>query len=197
MSGRNIAELIKSSELAVMGAVLMIGLGLLGSFLAIAIDMNPSVLSGWIFVCGGLAYLFYAFVARDDGEALWRIVISFYYLFGGIFLFLFTGPEMNMKPLIFLVGTIVLLEGVTEFFIFSRLRQREGSGWIVAGAIATIFLAFIIWCLWPFSSMRLIGGFVGAEFVISGVSRLMYSLATHKQLETIAREKRLPAWQAD
>ena len=197
MSGRSTAELIQSSELAIMGAVLMIGLGLLGSFLAIALEMTPPTLSGWIFVCGGFAYVFYGFVARDDGEALWRIVISFYYLFGGICLFSFTGPQMNMKPLTLLVGTIVLLEGVTEFFIFSRLRPREGSGWIVAGAIATIFLALIIWCLWPFSSMRLIGGFVGAKFVISGTSRLMYSLATHKRLETIAREKRLLAWQAD
>jgi uncharacterized membrane protein HdeD (DUF308 family) len=197
MGGRSIADLIKSSELAVMGAVLMISLGLVGIFLAIAIGITPSVLSGWLFVISGFAYFFYAFATRDDGEALWRAVISLYYLFGGICLFLFTGPGVNAKALIFIAGTIVLLEGVTELFIFSRLRPMDGSGWIVAGAIATIFLAFIIWCLWPFSSVRLIGGFVGAKFVISGVSRLMYSLATHKRFEAIAKEERVLAGQPD
>jgi uncharacterized membrane protein HdeD (DUF308 family) len=124
------------------------------------------------------------------------MMMGFYYLFGGISLFLFR-QELEMKPLILIVGTIVLLEGVTEFFIFSQLRSRDGSGWIVSGAIATIFFAFIIWCLWPFSSVRLIGGIVGTKFVISGVSRLMYSLATHKRFEAIAKEERVLAGQPD
>ncbi len=87
------------------------------------------------------------------------------------------------------VGVIVLVEAMMEFLIFYGLRAREGSGWIAAGAFATTFLALIICGLWAVSSMRMIGGIVGTKFVISGVSRLMYSLATHKRLEAIAREQ--------
>lgn len=107
--------------------------------------------------------------------------------------FSFFGPKLQLKNVTFVVGTIFLCEGVLELFIFSRLRPREGSGWIVAGAIATILMAFIVWCLWPFSSMRLLGGIVSTKFVISGLSRLMYSMATHKKLEAIAQGKELLA----
>src|SRR5271169_3189421 len=174
MAGRNTTELIHTTELAIVGAVLMIGLGSVGIFLSIAIGLAPSVLSAWIFITSGFAYFLYAFATRDDGEVLWRMLIGFVYLFGGFYLFLFFGPELELRNVIFVVGTIILFEGIAEFFIFSRLRPREGSGWIVAGAIATILMAFIIWCLWPFSSIRLIGGIVSTKFVISGLSRLMY-----------------------
>ena len=191
MAGRSTTELIQSTGLAISGAVFMIGLGAVGIFLSIAIGIVPSVLPGWIFSIGGLTYCFYAFATRDDGEALWRTMIGLLYLFAGFYLFLFFVPELQLRNVIFVVGTIVLFEGVAEFFIFSRLRSREGSGWIVSGAIATVVLAFIIWCLWPFSSMRLIGGIVSTKFVISGLSRLMYSIATRKKLEAVAGERGL------
>jgi uncharacterized membrane protein HdeD (DUF308 family) len=189
MAGRSTTELIQSTELAIGGAVYMIGLGSVGLFLAIVIGPAPSVLSGWIFVTGGFAYFLYAFATRDDGEALWRMLTGFLYVFAGWYLFSFIGLELQLTNVIFVVGTIVLFEGVVEFFIFSRLRPLAGSGWIVSGAIATVFLAFITWCLWPFSSMRLIGGIVSTKFVLSGLSRLMYSMATHMKLEAIAKEK--------
>lgn len=92
-----------------------------------------------------------------------------------------------MKNVMVVTGVIVLIESMMEFLIYYRLRARKGSGWIAAGAIATTLLVLIICGLWPVSSMRLIGGIVGTKFVISGVSRLMYSLATHKSLEEFAR----------
>ena len=191
---RSTAALIQTNELAIMGAILVMSLGVLGMFLSIAIGIHPSMLDSWIFLACGCAYFFYAFATREEGEALWRALTSLLYIFAGLYLYLFFVPEFRLKDLIFVVGAVVLLEGVMEGFIFFRLRGRDGSGWIVAGAIATIFLALIIWCLWPFTSMRLIAGLVGAKFVLSGLSRLMYSLAMHKKLEARAQEQGLFAW---
>lgn len=187
MSG-SVAKLIRSSELAAMGAILLIGLGLVGIFLSIATGLNPTLLSGRIFVACGLAYFIYAFATRNDGEAAWRILTSFLYTFAGFYLLLFFSPGLQARNVMVVVGVIVLIESMMEFLIFYRLRAREGSGWIAAGAIATTLLVLIICGLWPVSSMRLIGGIVGTKFVISGVSRLMYSLATHKSLEAFARK---------
>jgi len=188
MSGQRVAKLIRSSELAAMGAILLISLGLVGIFLSIVTGLNPTLLSGRIFVACGLAYFIYAFATRNDGEAAWRVLTSFLYTFGGFYLLLFFSPGLQVRNVMVVVGVIVLIEAMMEFLIFYRLRARKGSGWIAAGAIATTLLVLIICGLWPVSSMRLIGGIVGAKFVISGVSRLMYSLATHKSLEAFARE---------
>lgn len=187
MSGQNIAKLIRLSELAIMGAILLISFGLLGIFLAIAIGLDPTLLCGRLFVACGLAYLIYAFATRDDGEAAWRILTSFLYTFAGFYLLLFFSPGLQVRNVMVVTGTIVLIEGLMEFAIFYRLRARKGSGWIAAGAIATTLLVLIICGLWLVSSMRLIGGIVGTKFVISGVSRLMYSLATYKSLAAFAK----------
>jgi len=189
MSGRSTAELIKSSELAIIGAVLMIGLGLVGIFLSIATGLNPTILSGRILVACGFAYLIYAFATRDDGEAAWRILTSILYTFGGFYLLLFFSPGLQVKNVMVVAAVVVLIEGMMEFLIFYRLRARKGSGWIAAGAFATTLLVLIMCGLWPVSSMRLIGGIVGTKFVVSGVSRLMYSLAIHKSLEADARKQ--------
>ena len=188
MSGRSLPQLIRSSELAIMGAVLLIALGLLGIFLSIALGINPTLLSGRIFVACGFAYFIYAFASRNDGEAAWRILTSFLYTFAGFYLLLFFSPGLELRNVMVVVGVIVLIEGMMEFLIFYRLRAREGSGWIAAGAIATTLLVFIVCGLWPVSSMRWIGAIIGTKFVISGVSRLMYSLATHKSLEAFAKK---------
>jgi len=188
MSGRSVAELIRSSELAIIGAVLMIGLGLVGIFLSIAIGLSPTFLSGGLFVACGFAYFIYALATRDDGEAAWRVLTSFLYTFAGFYFLLFFSPGLEVKNVMVVAGGIVLIEGAMEFLIFYRLRARKGSGWIAAGAIATTLLVLIICGLWPVSSMRLIGGIVGTKFVISGVSRLMYSLAAHKSLEAFGRK---------
>ena len=188
MSGRSTAKLIKSSELAIIGAVLMISLGLVGIFLSIATGLNPTLLSGRLFVACGFAYLIHAFATRDDGEAAWRVLTSLLYTFAGFYLLLFFSPGVEIRNVMVVVGVIVLAEGMMEFLIFYRLRARKGSGWIAAGAIATTFLVLIVCGLWPVSSMRLVGGIVGTKFVISGISRLMYSLATHKSLEAFDRK---------
>jgi uncharacterized membrane protein HdeD (DUF308 family) len=171
-----------------MGAVVLIGLGSLGIFLAIATGFNPTLLCGRIFVACGFAYFIYAFATRNDGEAAWRILAGFLYTFTGFYFLLFFSPGLEPRNVMVVLGFIMLVEAMMEFFIFYRLRRRDGSGWIAAGAIATTLLVLIVCGLWPVSSMRLIGGIVGTKFVISGVSRLMYSLATHKSLEAFARK---------
>ena len=193
MSAQSISKLIKSSELAAMGGILLIALGLVGIFLSITTGLNPTLLSGRLFVACGLAYFIYAFATRNDGEAAWRILTSFLYTFAGFYLLLFFSPGLQAKNVMVVVGVVVLIESLMEFLIYYRLRGRQGSGWIAAGAIATTFLVLIVCGLWAVSSMRVIGGIVSTKFVISGISRLMYSLATHKSLEAFARKHESPA----
>jgi len=193
MSAQSISKLIKSSELAAMGGILLIALGLVGIFISIATGLDPTLLSGRLFIACGLAYFIYAFATRNDGEAAWRILTSFLYTFAGFYLLLFFSPGLQVKNVMVVVGVVVLIESMMEFLIYYRLRARQGSGWIAAGAIATTFLVLIVCGLWPVSSMRLIGGIIGTKFVISGISRLMYSLATHKSLEAFARKHESPA----
>ncbi len=184
MTGQStMAVLQRSTALAIAGAIVMIVLGFLAVFMSFTTGIVVSVLLGWVLVVSGFAYFAYAFSARSDGEVLWRILIGFLYAFGGFYLL--ASPQLLLKPLTFLVAAIVFLEALLELMIFSQLRPRPGSGWVLFDGIATIFLAYLILRSWPSPSTWAIGFLVGVKFVVSGVTRLVYSVTTRQTLKAV------------
>ena len=177
------AELQRSTAMAIGGAVVMIVLGFLAVFKSFTTGIDVPVLLGWILVVSGLAYFAYAFSTRSDGEVLWRILIGFLYVFAGFYLL--ASPRLLLKPLTFLVAAIVFIEALLELIIFSRLRPQPGSGWILFDGIVTLLLAYLILRSWPSSSTWAIGFLVGIKFVVSGVTRLMYSVTTRQALKAV------------
>ena len=177
------AVLQRSTAMAIAGATVMIVLGFSAVFMSFSTGIGVSVLLGWILVVSGFAYFAYAFAARSDGEILWRILIGFLYVFGGFYLLV--GSRLLLKPLTFLVAAIVFIEALLELIIFSQLRPHPGSGWILFDGIATLFLAYLILRSWPSSSTWAIGFLVGIKFVVSGVTRLMYSVTTRQTLKAM------------
>jgi uncharacterized membrane protein HdeD (DUF308 family) len=170
--------------MAIGGAVVMIVLGLLAVFMSFTTGIGVSVLLGGVLVGGGFAYFAYAFAAPSDVEVLWRFLIGFLYVFGGFYLL--ASPQLSLKPLTFLAAAIVFIEALLELIIFSQLRPQPGSGWILCDGVATLFLAYLILRSWPSSSTWAIGFLVGIKFVVSGVTRLMYSWTAHQRLKSMA-----------
>jgi uncharacterized membrane protein HdeD (DUF308 family) len=184
MTGQSTAlELKRSTGMAIGGAVVMIVLGFLAVFMSFTTGIGASVLLGWILVGGGFAYFAYAFSARNDGEIVWRILIGFLYVFGGFYLLV--SPQIPLKPLTFLVAAIVFLEALLELIIFSQFRLQPGSGWILFDGIVTLFLSYLIWRSWPSTSTWAIGFLVGIKFVVSGVTRLTYSMTARQTLKAM------------
>jgi uncharacterized membrane protein HdeD (DUF308 family) len=169
--------------MAIAGAVAMIVLGFVAVFMSFTTGIGMSVWLGWVLIVSGFAYFVYAFSASGEGEMLWRILIGFLYAFGGFYLL--ASPQLLLKPLTFLVAAIVFLEALLELIIFSQLRPRPGSGWILFDAITTLVLACLVLRSWPSSSTWAIGFLVGVKFVVSGISRLMYSVTTRQTLKAV------------
>jgi len=184
MPGQNtIAGVKRSTAMAIAGAVAMIVLGFVAVFMSFTTGIGMSVWLGWVLIVSGFAYFVYAFSASGEGEMLWRILIGFLYAFGGFYLL--ASPQLLLKPLTFLVAAIVFLEALLELIIFSQLRPRPGSGWILFDAITTLVLACLVLRSWPSSSTWAIGFLVGVKFVVSGISRLMYSVTTRQTLKAV------------
>ena len=164
---------------AIGGALMMIVLGFLAALLPHVMGASASVSLGWIIVVSGFAYFFYAFAASSDGEVLWRMVIGFFYLFGGFYLL--GSRDFDPKSLTFVAAAIVFVESLLELIIFFRLRMRPGAGWILFDGIATLFLACLILRCWPSDSTQTIGILIGVKFIVSGFTRLMYSVALSRE----------------
>jgi uncharacterized membrane protein HdeD (DUF308 family) len=165
-------------------AVVMIVLGFLAILMPFATGIGVSIFVGWIMVFSGFAYLAYAFAAQGAGSFIWRMLVGIAYVVGGGYLAFH--PGIALESLTLLVAAVFFVEGVTEIVVFFQFRSLPGSGWILFDGIVTLILAYLIWRPWPSSSAWAIGTLLGVNLIVSGVTRLMYSVEARKTLKAIA-----------
>jgi uncharacterized membrane protein HdeD (DUF308 family) len=165
-------------------AILMIVLGLLAIALPLATGIGVSILVGWIVVFGGFTYLAYAFAAQGAGAFLWRILIGIVYVVGGFYLVFH--PALALQSLTLVLAAILVAEGVLQMIAFFQFRSLPGSGWVLFDGIVTLLLGIMIGYPWPFSSGWAIGTIVGINLLVSGFTRLMYSVAARRELKATA-----------
>ena len=165
-------------------AIAMVVLGFVAILMPVATGIGVSIFVGWIMVFSGFAYLAYAFAAQGAGAFLWRMLVGIVYVGGGGYLAFH--PGIALESLTLLVAVIFAVEGVTEFVVFFQFRNLPGSGWILFDGILTLVLAFLIGRQWPSSSAWAIGTLLGINLIVSGFTRLMYSVEARKSLKAIA-----------
>jgi uncharacterized membrane protein HdeD (DUF308 family) len=185
MSGKSIIDVFtEATGMSIGLAVLMIVLGILAVFLPFATGIGVSILVGWVIVFSGFAYLAYAFAAQGTGGFLWRTLIGIVYVIGGFYLAFH--PGLALESLTLVVASVFLIEGVAEIIVFFQFHALSGSGWILFDGVVTLLLAYMIWRPWPASSVWAIGTLVGINLIVSGFTRLMYSVAARKTVKAIA-----------
>ena len=164
-------------------AVLMIVMGFLAITLPLATGIGISILVGWIVVFGGFTYVAYAFSAEGAGAVFWRMLIGIVYVVGGFYLVFH--PGLALASLTLVLAAILIAEGVLQMIVFFQFRSLPGSGWVLFDGIMTLLLGFLIGS-WPSSSGWAIGTLVGINLLVSGFTRLMYSVAARKELKATA-----------
>lgn len=164
-------------------SVVMIVLGCLALLLPFATGIGVSIAVGWIIVFSGFAYVASAFAARGAGSFLWRLLIGGVYICGGLYLAFH--PGLALESLTLAMAVMFFFEGVLEIVVFFQFRTLPGSGWILFDGLVTLLLAYMIWRPWPSSSVWAIGTILGINLIVSGFTRLMYSVAARNTLEAI------------
>jgi len=165
-------------------AVLMIVLGLVAIVKPFAAGIGISLFLAWLIVLGGFAYLVYAFSAGHAGSFLWRTLIGAVYIVGGIYLVVH--PAIALASFTIMLAAILIAEGVFQLVTFFDVRALPGSGWILFDGITTLILGALIAYPWPGSSLWAVGTLFGVNMLMSGFTRLMYSLAARKLLSSVA-----------
>jgi uncharacterized membrane protein HdeD (DUF308 family) len=184
MTAQSPTNVFKQAAGASIGwGVVMIVLGCLALCLPFATGIGVSVALGWIIVFGGFAHIASAFAARGAGSFLWRILVGVVYVIGGAYLAF--NPGLALESFTLAMAVMFFMEGVLEIVVFFQFRTLPGSGWVLFDGIVTLFLAYLIWRPWPGSSVWAIGTILGVNLIVSGFTRLMYSVAARKTLEAI------------
>jgi uncharacterized membrane protein HdeD (DUF308 family) len=84
------------------------------------------------------------------------------------------------------LASLFLIEGVLDIVLFVKMRSVGGSTWVLLDGIITLLLGLMIYMQWPSSSAWAIGTLVGVSMIISGVTRVMMSLAVRKAAQSVS-----------
>lgn len=185
MSPNTPSDIVKqASTLSVLWGVLLIVAGIvaIGSPYVAAVAVN--VILAWLIVVAGVFHLFLAFHAHGGGSLIWKLLVGVAYVCFGVYLVLH--PALGVASLTLLLASLFLIEGVLDIALYTKIRALGGSTWVLLDGIVTLLLGLMIYTQWPSSSAWAIGTLVGASMIVSGVTRVMMSLAVRKVAAKLA-----------
>lgn len=172
-----------STHKAAPSVILSVALIIMG-ILAMVLPEIPSIavvlLVGWLLLFDGFIQLAHAFQSKGIGPIAWKLLVSVCYIASGIFLV--ARPLIGAASLTLMLALFFFAVGVMDITFYFSTRAAGGSGWMLLNGLVTLFLGFIIWRRWPQGSLWYIGTLVGVGMFMTGVTRLMMTLAVRKLL---------------
>jgi uncharacterized membrane protein HdeD (DUF308 family) len=177
------AEVVRhASTWSVVWGVLLIVAGMLAIGSPFLAALAVTGLIGWLIIFTGAIHIVMAFHSHGAGSIIWKLLIGIAYMCFGTYLVV--RPVIGVASLTLLLASLFLIEGILNIVLFFKMRSMRGSSWMLIDGIITLLLGLMIYLQWPSSSAWAIGIFVGVSMILSGVSRVMLSLAARKAAGT-------------
>ncbi|HET7892604.1 MAG TPA: DUF308 domain-containing protein [Candidatus Sulfotelmatobacter sp.] len=182
-SGNPVAIVRRASTVSILWGACLIVLGLVAIAAPMAAAAAVNVFISWLLVLAGAVHLAVAFHLREAGRVIWRALVGLAYIGFGVYLI--THPAIGVASLTLVLASLFLLEGIFDITLFFQARGYKRSTWILLDGIVTLLLGLLIYLQWPSSSAWAIGTLVGVSMIISGVTRLMVSVAVRKATDSV------------
>jgi uncharacterized membrane protein HdeD (DUF308 family) len=180
------SNLVKqASTWSIVWGVLLILIGMLAVASPLVAAVAVNVVLAWLIIFAGVVHLVLAFHTHSAGSVIWKLLVGLAYIAFGFYVIMH--PVLAVASLTLLLGALFLVEGVFDIALFFQMRPTRGSGWILFDSIVSLLLGLLIYLQWPSSSAWAIGTLVGASLIVTGVARVMLSLAVRKVTGTISR----------
>jgi uncharacterized membrane protein HdeD (DUF308 family) len=179
MADHSPVEIVRhASTLSILWGVLLIVFGFfaVGAPFVAAIAVSFAV--AWLIILAGVVHLMIAVHAHRAGRLLWKLLVGVAYVAFGVYLLLH--PVLGVASLTFVLAVLFLVEGILDVILFFNMRSMRGAFWVLVDGLVTLLLGLMIYLQWPSSSLWAIGVLVGVSMIISGVTRVMLSLAVRK-----------------
>jgi uncharacterized membrane protein HdeD (DUF308 family) len=151
----------------VAGLIAMVEPGVSGLFIALIV--------GWSAIFNGFAQIIYGFRTHGGAHMFLEIILGIIYIIAGVYLIMH--PVGSLFALTLLLACFLLVYGIFALVLAFRMRPHNGWGWVLFDGIITILLGALIWKHWPINSEWVVGTLFGISIFISGITRLMVSLA--------------------
>jgi len=160
--------------------LIIFGVFAIASPLVAAVAVNAVI--AWLIILAGAVHLIVGFHSHGAGSLIWKVLVGLAYILIGAYLLLH--PLLGVATLTLLLASLFLIEGVLDLVLYFKVRPLHGAGWLLLDGVVTLLLSLLIWSHWPSSSAWAIGTLVGVSMIMSGVTRVMLSLAVRRLTKT-------------
>jgi uncharacterized membrane protein HdeD (DUF308 family) len=168
------------SRWSLVWAVLLIVCGVLAIALPLASSVGIVLLLGWLVLVDGGIQLVHAFQSSGVGHIAWKVIVALFYAVAGFYLI--SHPLAGVAVLTLVLAVFLFAEGIADVVAYFTLRKAGGSAWMLINGAVTILLGVLIWVHWPGASLGVIGTLVGISMIMTGMARLMMTMAVRKAL---------------
>ena len=165
----------KISVWSIVLAVLMIIVGIIAMLAPWEFGLVIALVVGWSAIFNGVAQIIYGFRTHGGWHVALEIILGIIYIIAGVYLLMH--PVGGLLALTLILACFLLVYGVFALVLAFRIKPLKGWGWVLFDAIITILLGLLIWKHWPLNSDWVVGTLFGISIFISGITRLMVSLA--------------------
>jgi|SRR5579863_411982 len=174
----------QASNTSIVWGVLLVVFGMvaIGAPFLAAVAVNIAV--AWLIVLAGAVHLMLGVRAHGAGSMIWKLLVGLAYLGFGVYLILH--PVLGVVSLTLVLASLFLIEGILDIVLFFNMRPLGGSTWVLVDGIVTLLLGLMIYMQWPSSAAWAIGTLVGVSMIISGVTRVMLSLAVRRATGSVS-----------
>ena len=159
-------------------SIALIGLGVLAAALPWATTLGFAMIVGWLLIFSGAVQVLHAFQSKGVGHIVWKLLIAILYLVIGFYAL--AHPLISLAALTLLLVIFFFGEGITDIAAYIQNRKLPGAGWILLDGVVTLLLAALIWWHWPSSSIWAFGLLIGISMIMTGVTRLMITMAARR-----------------
>lgn len=167
----------RSRRLVIITSVVLILLGIIGIALPQLVSVTLALFVAWLMIIAGGLSLYSTWHGFRERWVVWLkpfILITF-----GLLILLH--PLAATGALGLMLAVYFLLDGFAGVGAAWERRPQHGWGWIMVNGMLSLLLAAVFIVGWPFSSLWLIGLFIGISLLFDGISLLMFALGSEKR----------------
>lgn len=157
-------------------------LGLFALFSLAAATLVSVVLLGFLLLMGGIIVIIASFAAwrHSVPNLILQLILGALYFCAG--LLLIKNPILGSVSITFFLGIVFIIIGLFRL-IDSLLYRYPHWGWVFVNGIITLLLGILIMMNWPFSSLYIIGLFVGIDLIFCGWAYIMGAIGAHNYMK--------------
>ncbi len=174
----------RASGWSIVLAILMIIAGIIAMLEPGLAGVVITYVIAWTAIFNGFAQIIFALRTHGGWHVALEVILGVIYIIAGIFILIH--PFGGLLALTLFLASFLLVYGIFALVLAFQMRPLHGWGWVLFDGIVTILLGILIWAHWPFNSDWVVGTLFGISIFISGITRLMVSLAIRRVATTAA-----------